>query len=150
MNSLKKSNWTKYAALAALTVALAGGLANAQEITGKFNLPFTARWDRVVLEPGQYSFTYGSINDGRAQAITLYRGQRGVAIILTTPGSEGQFKDPSHLTAVWMAGGYRITSLQLNDLGTRLDFAIPRGEVLEASAQTGPLARNVPVLRAAN
>jgi hypothetical protein len=149
MNSLKRSNWSKYVGLAVLAFSLGSGLANAQGIEGKFNLPFKARWNNLVLNPGTYSFTYGSITAGSAQVITVYRGQRGVGMILTGPASEGQFSDSSHLTAEWLAGGYRITSLQLSDPGMELRFQIPKGEMLEASAQTGLLARNVPVLRAA-
>jgi hypothetical protein len=149
MNSLKKANWMKHAALALLAVSLAGGLANAQDITGKFNLPFKARWGELVLTPGKYSFTYGLTTTGSARVITVYRGQRGLGMILTGPGSEGQFSDPSHLTAVWAAGGYRINSLQLSDQGIKLHFGMPRGEVLEASQAT-QLATNIPVLRAAN
>jgi hypothetical protein len=89
----------------------------------------------------------GALRRGGAPVISVYREGCGVAMILTRPASEGQFSDPSHLTAVWMAGGYRITSLQLNDPGVRLNFTIPRSEVLEA-AQTNHSLKNVPVLRA--
>jgi hypothetical protein len=149
MNSLKKSNWMKYTALAVLALSVGRGLANAQDVQGKFNLPFTARWGGTVLTPGHYSFTYGAMTRGGTPMITVYRERRGVAMILTRPASEGQFSDSSHLTAVPVAGGYRITSLQLSDQGIRLDFPMPRNEALEASAETGFLARNVPVLRAA-
>jgi hypothetical protein len=50
------------------------------------------------------------------------------------------------LTAVRVAGAYRITSLQLTDLGITLHFTMPRSEVLEA-AQVAQLARNLPVLQ---
>jgi hypothetical protein len=148
MNSRKKSNWIRYAALGVLAVSLGSGLANAQDIAGKFNLPFKARWDRVVLQPGSYSFTYGRLATTGARVITLYRGQRGLGMILTRPASEGRFPDSSHLTAVPVAGGYRITSLQLSDQGIKLDFPAPRYEELEASQATR-LAKYVPVLRAA-
>jgi hypothetical protein len=149
MNSLKTSKWMKYAALAVLAVSLGSGLANAQDVVGKFNLPFTARWGGIVLTPGQYSFSYGAIIAGGAQVIRVNRGRRGVGMILTAPASEGKFSDTSHLTAVWVAGAYRITSLQLSDPGIRLDFQMPRNEVLEASAQTSLSDWKVPVLRAA-
>jgi hypothetical protein len=148
MNSLKKSNWMRWAALAALAVSLGSTLANAQDIEGKFNLPFTALWGGAVLTPGQYSFTYGAVTPSGTQLITVSRGRRHVAMILAGSTSEGQFSDPSHLTAVRVAGTYRITSLQLNEQEIRLDFALPKGEVLEAS-QTTALAHNVSVLMAA-
>jgi hypothetical protein len=62
--------------------------------------------------------------------------------------SSEQFSDPSHLTAMPTSKGYRITSLDLKELGVRLRFFVPRSEVLEASQTIRP-ARNVPLLRAA-
>lgn len=147
MNSLKRLNWTKYAMLVALAAAMASGLANAQDVQGKFNLPFTARWGATVLTPGHYSFTYDPTRSG-SRVIKVDRGSRGIALILAGPYSEGQFSGPSHLTAVPMGNAYRITSLQLSEQGIKLNFAIPKGEVLEAS-QTNPGARTLPILRAA-
>jgi hypothetical protein len=148
MNSLKRSKGMKYVALAALAIALAGGLANAQDIEGKFNLPFTARWGGVVLTPGQYSFTYDAVTLGGISFITVRRGTRNLGMIMPCGlASESQSRGRSHLTATLTDGSYRITSLELSDQGIGLRFAIPKSEVLEAS-QTNRSARNVPVLRA--
>jgi hypothetical protein len=113
MNSLKRSNWMKYAALAVLGVSLGSRLANAQDVAGKFNLPFKARWGKLVLDPGKYSFTYGSLTMGQARVIRVCRGQRGVGMILTVLASTGQFSDSSHLTAVRVGG---VTGLHLCNL----------------------------------
>ena len=148
MNSLTNSNWTKYVALTVLAVALSSGFANAQDVAGKFNLPFEARWGNIVLTPGQYSFTYGPLVAGGIQVIELYRNKRGVAMIQATPALEGQFSNPSHLSAVRVEGGYRITALQLSDPGMKLIFTIPQGEMLEAR-ETASSVKDVPILRAA-
>ena len=148
MNSLKRSIWIKYATLAILAVAVGSSLAKAQDVGGKFNLPFTVRWGGVVLTPGHYSFIYGRDTAGDSRVVKVYRGTHCLGMILAWLASEGHFSDPSHLTATQAAGRYRITSLQLSDQGIRLDFPIPRREVLEASQTTRP-ARKVPVLRAA-
>jgi hypothetical protein len=150
MNSLKRLKGMKYAALAALAIALGMGFANAQEAVqakGEFNLPITMRWGMAVLTPGQYSFTYATKFAGPA-LITVQRGTRALAMIQGyVAASSEQISDPSHLTATSTSEGYRITSLELKELGIRLRFLVPRGEVLEASQTIRP-ARNVPVLRA--
>lgn len=149
MNSPKKLNGMKYAALAVLAVAMGSGLASAQEIAGKFNLPFTARWGDIVLAPGQYSFT-NVWTKGGTPVIEVSRGTHGVGMIIAQPlGSEAPSSDPSYLTAEKLAGGYRISSLVLNEEGIKVRFAVPKGEVLEASQTTRP-TRKVPVLRASN
>jgi hypothetical protein len=150
MNSLKRLKGMKYAALAALAIALGMGFANAQEdvqAKGEFNLPITMRWGMAVLTPGQYSFTY-TTGDGGRPLITVQQGTRSPAMILGyVAASSEQFSDPSHLTAMPTSEGYRITSLDLKELGVRLRFLVPSSEVLEASQTIRP-ARNVPVLRA--
>jgi hypothetical protein len=146
MNSLKRSNWMKYAGLAVLAISVGGSLASAQELVGKFNLPFAARWGGVVMTPGQYAFRYAAVTPGGIHVITVRRERRSLGMIMPSGlASEGQSNGTSYLTATRTAGGYSITSLELS--GIRLRFAMPKGEVLEAS-QTNQLARNVPVLRA--
>jgi hypothetical protein len=76
MNSLNQSKWMKYAAFAVLAVSLGIGLASAQDIEGKFNLPFAARWGGAVLKPGQYSFTYGAMTAGGTPIIKVSHGRR--------------------------------------------------------------------------
>lgn len=150
MNSLKKLNGMKYVALAALTIALGWGLANAQDVVeaeGKFNLPIAARWGPVALAPGEYSFTYAT-RFGGAPLIIVQRGTRALGMIQGYVAASGErFSDPSHLTATPTIEGYRITSLELKEQGIRLRFLVPKSEALEASQTIRP-ARNVSVLQA--
>jgi hypothetical protein len=148
MNSPKRSIGMKYAALAVLAVALGTSLASAQDVEGKFKLPFTARWGDLVLTPAQYSFLYTQTTSGDA-FVVLQREGRNLGVILVGAGasSKGQFSESS-LTAVQVGSTYRITSLQLSDPGMNVRFRIHKGEVLEASQTTRP-GRDVPVLQAA-
>ncbi len=147
MGSLKNSGRTKWVALAMLALSLGSGFAQAQDCEGKFNLPFSARWGKTMLTPGGYSFTYAAMTPGGTNLITLYRGNRGVAMILVGGVSERHFSRASHLTAVRVGKTYRITSLQLTDEGIKLEFPLPGNEVLEA-ARTDRTSQDVPVLLA--
>jgi hypothetical protein len=47
----------RFTMLSSLALALLGPcLANAQGLTGKFTLPFEARWGLATLQAGDYSF----------------------------------------------------------------------------------------------
>jgi hypothetical protein len=148
MGSPKNSDRVKYVALALLALSLGSRFAAAQDYEGKFNLPFAARWGETMLTPGRYSFTYQTATWGGNTVITLYRGTRGVAMILTGPVTERHFSGASHLTAVRRGETYRITSLQLTDEGIKVDFPLPRNEVLEAT-RTDPRSQDLPILLAA-
>jgi len=65
-------------ALALLGPCFSTGLANAQGLTGKFTLPFEARWGLATLQAGDYSFKVDPASGG---ALSLYRGAKVVAFI---------------------------------------------------------------------
>jgi hypothetical protein len=65
--------------LSFLALALLGPfLANAQGLTGKFTLPFEARWGLATLQAGDYSFKLDRAPGG---ALQLYRGNKAMAFI---------------------------------------------------------------------
>ena len=73
----------RFTMLSSLALALLGpcfgtGLANAQGLTGKFTLPFEARWGTAALRPGDYSFKLEHAPGG---SLYLYRGTKPVAIV---------------------------------------------------------------------
>ena len=88
MNSPNRSI-IQYTALPVLLVLL-GCMASAQDIRGKFNLPFAARWGGVVLAPGQYSFTYAPLRPGDRPVVALCHDQRYMGVISAAASDEGQ------------------------------------------------------------
>ena len=69
----------RFTMLSSLALALLGPcLANAQGLTGKFTLPFDARWGLATLQAGDYSF---KLDRAMGSALQLYRGTRTVALI---------------------------------------------------------------------
>jgi hypothetical protein len=146
MNSLNRSKLVQYTALSVLLLLL-GCMASAQDIRGKFDLPFTARWGGVVLAPGQYSLTYAPLHPGDRPVITLLHALRFVGVMSAIGTDEGkQYSDASRLTAIRIGATYRITSLQLSAEGEKVYFPTPKRELLEG-ARSGA-RRNVPILEA--
>lgn len=151
MNSLKRSNWMKYSGLAALVIALASGLGNAQETVqakGEFTLPFMAQWEGMTLAPGHYSFTLKR-SMGDAPIVIVERGIRNVGVAQGYVTANRRLHDSSYMAAVRVGAAYRVVSLQLSDLGVEITFFAPKHELLEAS-QTAQPARNLPVQVASN
>ena len=69
----------RFTMLSSLALALLGPcLANAQGLTGKFTLPFEARWGMATLQAGDYSFKMDRAPGG---ALQLYCGTKVVALI---------------------------------------------------------------------
>jgi hypothetical protein len=80
METNRKFTVLKLLVLGALVAGLHAKPASAQLIQGKFTLPFTARWRATTLPSGEYSFKLDTLADHGA--VQLYRGTRGVALIL--------------------------------------------------------------------
>ena len=69
----------RFTMLSSLALALLGPcLANAQGLSGKFTLPFEARWGLATLQAGDYSFKLQGAPGG---SLYLYRGKKPVAMI---------------------------------------------------------------------
>jgi len=147
MNSLKQSRLMRFAVLTALLLSL-GRSATAQDIQGKFELPFPAHWGGIVLTPGQYSFSYAPLANGGIPVVVLRQGMRKLGMITGYKTESGQrYSVASHLTAIRVGSTYRIISLQFSAEGTTVGFHVPKVELVEAAQSHS--ARDIPVLQAA-
>ena len=132
----------------ALTVGLiAVGIAQAQlsipTFTGKFTLTTQVRWDKTVLQPGDYTVTIESISVPTA-ALVRDRSGRPVGRFITTIDSGKPGKGNALLIGE-KGGQPRVYSLALGDLGRVLVYepGLAREAALEAR-----VPRTVPVILA--
>jgi len=133
--------------LAVLAAGLSAGLARAQEVKGKFTLPFEARWGTAVLPAGDYSFR---VNASAAPCmVSVSQGGRVVAFILTSSTNRREVEGSSALIAVRSAGSYRIRALRLAEVGAVLEYMSPKAEPRQILAQQPALFQRLPVLVAA-
>jgi len=111
-----------YTVVRNLVLALAGvfavsGLASAQNVAGKFTLPFEARWGVATLPAGDYQFTMERVTSPAMIKVT--RRNKGVALILSpdrSPLSTGR----SALTVVRTRSGNTVRELALPEEGMAL------------------------------
>jgi hypothetical protein len=147
MKTTRSFNLVKVLLLAALAVGLNARLASAQELEGKFTLPFAASWGGVVLQPGGYTFQFDMTSTSRIAVIR--HGRQCVGMVMPTGWDEqGNVSGSSALIAVRSGGKYRITLLRLAQARVVFRYRLPKAE-RQIVAQAPQLIRRVPVLMAA-
>jgi hypothetical protein len=135
MNGTRISSLIRFAGLALLAACFVAGHANAQDFSGKFTLPFEARWGQATLPAGDYSLTVNSLNT----ICTVYRGQNAVAMI----PAQSTDKTYSGHAALSVEQG-TVRSLRLPDLGIILQYS-PQQPKHRTAPQERETAQLVPV-----
>jgi len=126
-----------YTVVGNLVLALAGvlafaGLASAQNVAGKFTLPFEARWGVATLPAGDYQFTMERVTS--PAMIKVYRQTKCVALILSpdrAPLSTGR----AALTIVRTRDGNTVRELALPEEWMVLHFPNPKPGRVSAAAE---------------
>ena len=131
---MKRSRIWSLVTLLGLAVLLVPGFASAQELTGKFTLPFEAHWGQAVLPEGEYTFM---INSGGPRWIRVqHEGQTHT--FMPAYWSSTKDKDRSAMIVARRGESGIVRSLYLKEIGLTLHYAAP---------STGPkLMANGPVL----
>jgi len=132
---------------ALLVLALSPCWARAQlAATGEFKLPYEVHWARVVLPPGEYTFSVQSVN---LPCILVLRRQskpetalmllaKGISRSATTSGHSG-------LNLVLKGEQRTVESLDLGDLGLVLYYGKPGEKGYRTMASLPAPAVQVPV-----
>jgi hypothetical protein len=110
--------------LALLAVAISPCWAHGQlAATGEFQLPYEVHWGRVVLSPGEYSFSVQSAN--LPCVLVLRRQSKPEApLMLLASGISRRTTTPNHsgLSLVLEGEQRTVASLYLGDLGLVLYY----------------------------
>ena len=105
-------------ALVLLVSCVAVGPANAQGLSGKFTLPFTANWGGVTLPAGEYSFDM----DRPSSLLYISRGTKTLGLVMPQT-IDWHYPGKSALVVVENAGGNAIRELRLGGSGVVLRYA---------------------------
>ena len=124
--------------------------ASAQEIVGKFTLPYQVRWGHTLLQAGTYDY---SIEALRLQSVTsiqasgepvlvMVRGAQGgpATLLLAMASQRAEESDGSGLTFLLENGERMLRSLSLNNFGIVVRFMMPKssGELSAKKARKLP------------
>jgi len=132
VTTIRNLKFAMNAAFLVLALGMAAGQGKAQtNYTGKFTLPFEAKWGTTVLTPGDYTISM----DSRAQTFKylVVSGESKSAIILADVTEyANQTSRHSNLVLVNNGGGYAVRTLDAGEVGLKLTFATRK--VKKASA----------------
>ena len=124
--------------MALLTSCLCAGLARAQEMGGKFTLPFDTRWGQTTLPAGNYSFT---VDQSRSAARVVLSGEK--TAILHAQGYNPSTLDSSVLVVAKDRGINAVRELKLAELGVVLYFTPAHPH--QTAAEEKQIAKVIPI-----
>jgi hypothetical protein len=124
--------------MALLASCVGAGIARAQEMQGKFTLPFDARWGQITLPAGDYSFT---VDQSQSAARLVLSGEKNA--ILHAQGYEPRTMDSSVLVVAKDRGINTVRELKLAELGVVLYFTPSRPH--QTAAEEKQIAKVIPV-----
>jgi hypothetical protein len=111
--------------------------AHAQSALGNFTLPYEARWGKMLLSPGVYTFSLKSPSLPAPLMVGKEGGSR-IAVVLPQGISTEKFEEGSRLVLSHNARGELfVSALYLGDLGVILHYDAAKVE--RAAAETAKL-----------
>jgi len=112
----------------ALALCLAASQGKAQgTYTGKFTLPFEARWGNAVLTPGDYTISMDLDSVSNFNYLVV-RGEGKSAIILAGVTESKEVSNHSDLTLVRTAAGYAVQTFEAGQAGVTLSYSVPKNK----------------------
>ena len=146
MNTNRSLRLVKFAVLALLTACFGASLANAQEVQGKFNLPFEVHWGQAVLSPGNYSFRL-NFSGGSPDNTVLTREEDQTQTMIVASTRDHSFSGKSGLIVERHGDRGTVRSLRLAEAGLVLDY--PMAKAQPPMLAKGPvLIQRIPILAA--
>lgn len=123
MTSLRKLIYTGLLAL--VTLSLAPALASAQESRGQFTLTHSVLWEKAIVPPGQYVFSFKNEGTGLLTLTKLDNPHAGFMFIVTDT-EQSPAARTSKLTLHSIAAGSYVTTMTLANDGITLHFTPPQ------------------------
>jgi hypothetical protein len=116
----------KFAYAAVLTLsafALLPSLASAEDARGSFTLTHDVHCQKVLLHPGDYTFSVKSV--GSSEFLTLRGTNGGTGAMLLVNNVESEAEGEGKLVLVSRDGESYVSSMALPELDMTLRFAVP-------------------------
>lgn len=126
MKSIRNLKVLMKVGLMALALCLAASQGKAQgTYTGKFTLPFEARWASAVLPPGDYTI---SMDLDAASNQLVVRGEGKTAMIMSIVTDRKETSNHSQISLVKTAPGYRVQTLEAGEAGVTMTYSVPKNK----------------------
>ena len=126
MKSIRNLQLAMKVGFMALALCLTASQGKAQgSYTGKFTLPFEARWGIAVLSPGDYTISMDLDADTKYLVV---RGEGKTAMITGVVTDRRDISDHSQLTVVKTAAGYTVQTLEAGEAGMTLTYSVHKSK----------------------
>jgi hypothetical protein len=125
------------AGLSLVVFALSATGAKAQTMTstsfsGAFTLPVAAQWGRMALPAGDYTLSYGQPFKGGIYAVAVTSKANGNTRIALVKANSDASTTKDALVCIHEGNTLVVRALEMPELGTAAQFALPRGTKLVA------------------
>jgi hypothetical protein len=137
MDLQKKFRFGVLVFLAALVLS-ALPLSAQQVYKATFELPFTAQWNRTILEPGEYTVT---VEQALAMRLIRVNGPRVTAVAVAGSYNEEPFAEQGRLTFANVEGVYLLERFHAGTLGQSFSFDRPKA-LQRRSGRTSDVTRD--------
>jgi hypothetical protein len=134
MDLQKKFGFVAFVFLAALVLS-ALPLSAQQVYKATFELPFTAQWNRTILEPGEYTVT---VEQGLAMRLIRVQGQRVTAVTVAGSYNEEPLAEQGRLTFANVDGVYLLEQFHAGTLGQSFSFDRPKALQRQSGHSSSP------------
>jgi hypothetical protein len=133
--------------LVLLAVALSPCWARAQAVSGEFKLPYEVQWAKLILSPGEYTFSIQSMNLPCPLVLKRQSANQTPVMLLASGISKSTYSSGHSGLKLALIGERRtVESLRLDDLGLVLYYGKPSGKRYTAMASVPSPAVQVPVV----
>jgi len=122
-------------ALATLAATVGVGRANAQELQGRFTLPFHTQWGNVKLQPGKYTLTLRPMADRVPIVVITREGESNPqtkVVGMAVSQAASNFDDEISLGCVPWGTKHFVRSLTIGPRSQVLYFGVPKGALISA------------------
>lgn len=119
-------------------------LASAQEVTGKFNLPFETHWGKAVLAPGDYSFRVNFMGGPPDYTVLTREDDQRQTIVMASTRTQATFSK-SGLMVERHGNRGTVSSLRLAEASLVIYY--PMAKAQPPMLAKGPvLIQRIPIL----
>lgn len=100
------------------------------EFTGRFTLPFRAKWGELILSEGKYTLHFGTIGRGIyfVEILGAHQGSPQGIFIVQEQGPSSVVQNA--LVCISRSGGQVIRALELPAIGKSVSFLVPHSTKL--------------------
>ncbi|MCU1295948.1 MAG: hypothetical protein JWO91_226 [Acidobacteriaceae bacterium] len=123
-------------AFAVAAVSSFASFAHAQESSGKFTLPYAARFGVATLPAGEYQYSIDLNSSTPITTLRKFAPNPTGFMLMATSISEASFSEPNRLVVERIGSERVVTSMYLHELGLVLRYPVSTAKTDEVATRS--------------